>query len=144
MKRHTNVVRRASTDLTDAQWAVLEPLFPPLPRRADGKGRPWRPTREVLNGVLHVLRTGCRWCDLPDRYPPYQTCHRRFQQWVRAGVLPRVLDALAEHYRWQLAECFVDATFAPAKKGVPASARPAKARAPRSWPSSMGMARHTQ
>jgi transposase len=134
-------VRGRKTDLTDAQWALLEPLFPPLPRRADGKGRPWRPTREVLNGVLYVLRNGCRWCDLPERYPPYQTCHRRFQQWVRAGVLPRVLEALAEHSCWQLAECFVDATFAPAKKGVLASARHGKARAPRSWPSLTGAVR---
>jgi transposase len=64
-------------DLTDAQWAKLDPLFRPE-RRADGKGRPWQDTRAVLNGVLWILRTGAPWYDLPDRYPPYQTCHRRF------------------------------------------------------------------
>ena len=73
-------------DLTDAQWAVLEPLFRPK-RRADGRGRPWQDTRAVLNGVFWVLRTGAPWHDLPDRYPPYQTCHRRFQQWQRDGTL---------------------------------------------------------
>lgn len=67
-------------DLTDDQWKVLEPLIGELPRRADGRGRPWRSSREVLNGILWILRTGAQWADLPERYPPYQTCHRRFQR----------------------------------------------------------------
>jgi len=71
-------------DLTDTQWAVLDPLFRPR-RRSDGRGRPWRDTRAVLNGVLWILRTGAPWHDLPNRYPPYQTCHRRFQHWQRSG-----------------------------------------------------------
>jgi transposase len=65
-------------DLTDRQWTIIEPLFEEK-RRPDGRGRPWRDARAVLNGVLRVLRTGAPWHDLPDRYPPYQTCHRRFQ-----------------------------------------------------------------
>ena len=85
-------------DLTDAQWVILEPLFRPS-RRADGRGRPWAETRAVLNGVLWVLRTGAPWHDLPSRYPPYQTCHRRFQRWQRTGVLERVLQGLAEDLR---------------------------------------------
>ena len=44
-------------DLTDEQWEVLEPLIPVPARRADGKGRPWRDPRDVLNGILWVLRT---------------------------------------------------------------------------------------
>ena len=83
-------------DLTDEQWEILEPLIPDLPRRADGKGRPWRDPRDVLDGILWVLRTGAPWRDLPERYPPYQTCHRRFQRWNEQGVLDRVLRALAE------------------------------------------------
>ena len=67
-------------DLTDAQWGFIEPLLLALPRRADGRGRPWRDSREVLNGILWVLRTGAQWSAMPSRYPPYQTCHRRFQQ----------------------------------------------------------------
>src|SRR5258707_4587619 len=66
-------------DLTEAQWQVLKPLLTPK-RRPDGRGRPWRDARAVLNGILWVLRTGTPWADLPDRYPPYQTCHRRFQR----------------------------------------------------------------
>ena len=82
--------------LTDEQWARLEPLLPEPLKRAEGRGRPWRQAREVLDGVLWVLRTGAPWRDLPERYPPYQTCHRRFQRWVKEGVLSRVLEALAE------------------------------------------------
>ena len=83
-------------DLTDEQWKLLEAVIPKPTRREDGRGRPWRAPREVLNGILWVLRTGAPWKDLPERYPPYQTCHRRFQRWVKQGVLSRVLEALAE------------------------------------------------
>ena len=124
-------------DLTDEQWGVLEPLLPTPVKRADGRGRPWRQPREVLNGILWVLRTGAPWHDLPERYPPYQTCHRRFQQWVRDGVLERVLKALAEDLRVRgkldLEECFVDGTFVAAKKGGDLWARPSGAKVRRSW-----------
>ena len=74
-------------DLTDDQWVLIGPFLPELARRKDGRGRPWRENRAVLNGILWILRTGASWADLPDRYPSYQTCHRRFQQWVQSGVL---------------------------------------------------------
>ena len=86
-------------DLTDEQWEILELLIPDPPRRADGKGRPWRDPRDVLNGILWVLRTGAPWRDLPKRYPSYQTCHRRFQGWACDGTLERVLAALSEDLR---------------------------------------------
>jgi transposase len=108
-------------DLTDEQWVALEPLLPKPPKRADGRGRPWRDTREVLNGVLWVLRTGAPWHDLPERYPPYQTCHRCFQGWVCDGTLGQVLATLTEDLKEReglnLSECFIDGTFVPAKKG---------------------------
>ncbi len=66
-------------DVTKAQWAVVERLIPKPRRRKDRRGRPWRDPREVLGGILWVLRTGAPWKDLPQLYPPYQTCHRRFQ-----------------------------------------------------------------
>ncbi|HET6143537.1 MAG TPA: IS5 family transposase [Candidatus Acidoferrales bacterium] len=110
-------------NLTAAQWEKLKPLLAPK-RRSDGRGRPWRDTQAVLNGVLWVLRTGAPWHDLPDRYPPYQTCHRRFQQWQRDGTLDRLLHALAEDLRTRgkldLSETFIDASFSSAKKGAPA------------------------
>jgi transposase len=124
-------------DLTDEQWVVLEPLLPEPPKRADGRGRPWRDAREVLNGVLWVLRTGAPWRDLPKRYPPYQTCHRRFQRWARDGTLKHVLATLAEGLRERgdldLSECFIDGTFVVAKKGDEMWERPSGARARSSW-----------
>ena len=108
-------------DLTDEQWEVLEPLVPDPPRREDGRGRPWRDPRDVLNGILWILRTGAPWKDLPERYPPYQTCHRRFQNWVTEGVLESVLATLAGNLRERggldLSECFIDATFVTARSG---------------------------
>ena len=74
-------------DLSDRQWGALDELIPEPPRRKDGRGRPWKDRRAVLNGVLWVLHTGAPWADVPDCYPSYQTCHRRFQQWVRSGIM---------------------------------------------------------
>jgi transposase len=125
-------------DLTDAQWAFLEPQFRPK-RRKDGRGRPWQDTRAVLNGVLWVLRTGAPWHDLPHRYPPYQTCHRRFQQWQRSGLFERLLQTLAEDLRdrgkLDLSEAFIDASFSSAKKGALVSALQNAAKAAKSWQS---------
>jgi transposase len=124
-------------DLTDEQWKVIEPLLPIEQVCHEGRGRPWRDPRDVLHGILWVMRTGAPWKDLPARYPPYQTCHRRFQGWVRDGTLERVLRALAQDLRERgkidPSEAFIDGSFAPAKKGGPASERPSVARGPRSW-----------
>src|SRR5262249_48406842 len=50
----------------------------------------------VINGVFWVLRTGARWSDLPDRYPPHQTCHRRFRRWLDDGTLFACFRLLAQ------------------------------------------------
>src|ERR1022692_2078638 len=122
-------------ELSDEQWAVVERVLRPE-RREDNRGRPWHDTRAVLNGVLWVLGTGAQWRELPEKYPPYQTCHRRFQQWVRSGKLEEALQRLARHLRAQgklkLEEAFVDATFASAKKGALGSVPRAGARGRRS------------
>ena len=119
-------------DPGDAQWAFIEPLLPPLPRRPDGRGRPWRDSRDVLNGILWILRTGAPWSEMPDRYPPYQTCHRRFQQWRKAGVMDRLVDVLTRDLERRgevdMSECFIDGSFSAAKKGAPGSARPSAER----------------
>ncbi|MFC1680708.1 IS5 family transposase [Pseudomonadota bacterium] len=97
-------------------------LLPELPKRPDHRGRPWRDSREVLNGTLWILRTGAQWSEMPSRYPPYQTCHRRFQQWRESGVMDRLLEALARDLerrgKINLEECFIDGSFSPAKKGA--------------------------
>src|SRR3979490_738453 len=86
---------RGRWELSDAQWKLIEPILRPR-QRADGRGRPWQDTRAVLNGILWVLGTGAQWRELPRQYPSYQTCHRRFQQWVREDKLERILRVLAE------------------------------------------------
>ena len=125
-------------DLTDAQWRILvDELIPEPIRRRDRRGRPWKDRRAVLNGILWVLRTGAPWSDVPERYPSYQTCHRRFQQWVRSGVMKGVLEALALDLKIRGAldveEAFIDGTFAPAKKGERESGKQNAAREPKSW-----------
>jgi transposase len=124
-------------DLTDAQWEFIAALLPKYRRRKDGKGRPRKDLREVLHGVLWILRTGAQWADMPARYPPYQTCHRYFQEWCRDGTLERILHALAEDLYERggidISEAFIDGTFAGAKKGASPSGRRSAGRGPRSW-----------
>lgn len=120
-------------DLTNRQWELIEPLLPSLPRRPDGRGRPWRNSRDVLNGILWVLRTGAQWKELPDKYPPYQTCHRRFQMWVRQGTLQHILQELAKDLDLDLSESFIDAMFSSAKKGDLLLEKLNVARARRPW-----------
>src|SRR3954447_5616538 len=83
-------------DLTDAQWAILEPLLPPPP----GGRRP-RPTlmREVLNAILYVLRTGSAWKHLPHDFPPSGTVYGYFNQWRRDGTIRRIHEALRPRER---------------------------------------------
>ncbi len=132
-----NARMRHTRDLTDEQWQTLDPLIPRPRKRRDGRGRPWKSRRSVLNGILWILRTGAPWADLPDRYPSFQTCHRRFQQWVRFGVMTRIMTALAHELSIRgaidVSEAFIDASFAPAKKGGARSEKRNAAREQRSW-----------
>src|SRR5260370_14051713 len=129
---------RGRWEVSDAEWSVLEPILQPA-RRRDGRGRPWRDTRMVLNGVLWILGTGAQWRELPSKYPPYQTCHRRFQQWVRDGKLEKILRLLATESQargqWPLDEGFIDASFTGAKKEGSPLARPIAAKGQTSFPS---------
>lgn len=128
-------------DLTEAQWGVVEPYIPRREMRPPSKkgGRPWVPARDVLNGVMWVLRTGAPWADLPPRYPPYQTCHRRFQRWVENKTLPKILAGLRHDLETrggiEDVEGYIDGTYVPAKKGGTSSANAALAMQRRSWQS---------
>lgn len=126
--------------LTEEQWQFIEPLIPKARVRRDRRGRPWKHQRDVLEGILWILKTGARWKDLPSgRYPPYQTCHRRFQEWVKSKVMEKILRGLVEHLRERgkidLAETFIDASFVEAKKGAPKLGKPSLAKERRSWQS---------
>ncbi|MGW7695444.1 transposase [Streptomyces asiaticus] len=63
----------AGGDLTDDEWAVLEPLLPKSNNRC---GR-WRDHRQVINGIVHRLSTGCQWRKLPERFGPWEIVHKR-------------------------------------------------------------------
>ena len=82
--------------LTDEEWALVEPHLPP-PRKPRGtKAKEQRPVdrREVLNGVLYVLTTGCQWRQLPKDFPPKSTVHDYLMDWRSSGVLANIHYAL--------------------------------------------------
>jgi len=89
-------------------WVHLQPLLPPE-KPPGTPGRPVVPFRQVMDGILYVLRTGCQWKALPREYGSGSTCHRRFQAWVQAGVFERLWARLLTRYdelqgiqwRWQ-------------------------------------------
>ena len=91
------MARRAyPTDLTDAQWAVLEPLVPaPKP----GGRPPAHPRRELVNAMLYVLRGGIAWRLLPHEFPPWQTVYHYFRLWRMDGSWERINAALRERVR---------------------------------------------
>ncbi len=84
------------SDLTDAQWALIESLLPP----ASGRGRaPAHELREVLNAILYLEKTGCQWRFLPKDFPPYTTVNWWFNKWKREGVWQSVHDGLVKKSR---------------------------------------------
>lgn len=82
MKRH---------ELTDEQWALIEPLIPVSTALT---GRPARDRRHILNGIFWILHTGAPWRDLPERFPPWQTVYHHFSTWRKSGVFEKMLRAL--------------------------------------------------
>ena len=82
MKRH---------ELTDEQWALVEPLIPLSEAKT---GRPPSDRRVNLNGIFWILYAGTPWRDLPERFGPWQTVYHHFAKWRRDGVFARILEAL--------------------------------------------------
>ena len=74
-------------ELTDEQWQRLQPLLPP---QKPHTGRPVVDHRQVINGILWILRTGAPWRDLPERYGSWKTVSSRFYRWQKAGLWERV------------------------------------------------------
>lgn len=114
--------------VSDALWAVVEPLLPPAPPMPKG-GRPRVPDRAALTGIVFVLKTGLPWERLPQEMGcgSGMSCWRRLRDWQRAGVWARLHEALlqrladADRIDWSRAS--VDASRIPAKGGAPASGR---------------------
>ena len=87
---------RYTTDLTDAQWRLVEPLVPPaLP----GGRRRAVDMREVLNGIFYHVRGGASWRMLPRDLPPWGTVHYYYRRWRRDGSWQRMHDALRDRVR---------------------------------------------
>lgn len=83
------------SDLTDEEWEILERLLPAPKWGTSRGGRPQEfPTREIVNGVRYVLRTGCAWRSMPHDLPPWWTTYKYFQRWNRDGTWQRVHDKL--------------------------------------------------
>lgn len=84
------------SDMTDAQWAILEPLLPAV--RPGGRPRA-HPLREIIDAIRYVLRTGCQWRALPHEYPPWQTVYHSFRAWRLDGTWERLNDEVREEVR---------------------------------------------
>ena len=80
-----------TAEIDDSTWAVLEPLLP----CSDGRpGRPFRDTRQVVEGIVHRYRAGLAWRDLPERFGPWQTVWKRHHRYSVDGTWDKVLTVL--------------------------------------------------
>src|SRR3974377_1135925 len=116
---------RYPSDLTDDEWAYVEPLIPPA-RRGGGKRR--TDMRAVMNGVMYILSTGCQWRYIPKDFPPRSTLHDYFTWWHCDGTLDRIHHALYVECREKVEReasptaCIIDSqSVKSAEKGGPAS-----------------------
>lgn len=127
---------RYPSDLTDEEWAVIAPLVPPAKR---GGNKRTVDVREVVNGLMYILGTGCQWAALPKDLPPRSTVNDYFRRWNWDGTLGRIYHALYVRCREQ-AGCEASPTAAiidsqrvkGAEKGGVASIRRATTRVRRS------------
>ena len=76
---------------SDEQWARIEPHLP-----TDVRGKERVDDRRVISGIVHVLKIGCRWSDVPSEYGQPTTIYNRFNRWRKAGVWDRLMDAIIE------------------------------------------------
>ena len=122
--------------LTDAQWEKIRPLLPKRRKRPHG-GRPPADDRKVLEGILWMLRSGARWCDLPVEFPSPATCWRRLRDWEEQEVWLEIwrtfLSELNERQQLKWSESFMDGSFVPAKKGATESEKPSGVRGRSGW-----------
>lgn len=81
------------SQLTDQEYALLEPLLPPE-RRPGKAGRPFLPHRAVLEGIFWIHRTGAPWRDLPPEHGKWSTVYERLRRWRISGLFQTMLDAL--------------------------------------------------
>lgn len=90
-QRYDRSCLRYPSDLTDAEWALVEPLIPPAKR---GGGKRTVNIREVVNGLMYVLSTGCQWRAIPKDFPAKSTIYGYFDLWTYDGTIDRIHHAL--------------------------------------------------
>jgi putative transposase len=90
--------KRYPTDLSDKEWALLEPLLPPA--KTGGRERTVE-VREVVNAIFYLLRTGCSWRMLPQDFPKWQTVYTYFRGWKEDGTWQKANDVLRRKVRLQ-------------------------------------------
>jgi transposase len=89
-----------SSSMTDAQWAVLQPLLPPAGNTTGKGGRPEKhPRRIILDAIFYLARGGIAWRQMPADFPPAMTVYDLFHRWAKAGVWQRVHDVLRDQVR---------------------------------------------
>jgi putative transposase len=88
-----------TTDLTDEEWQILEPLLPPA--KTGGRPRQY-PMREVINGIQYVLRGGGAWRLMPHDLPQWQTAYQTFRAWRQDGTWIRIHDQLRDAVRTRM------------------------------------------
>jgi putative transposase len=94
------MMRRAyQTDLSNAEWALIEPHLP-VPK-APGRPRV-HPLREILNAIFYVVRSGCAWRLVPHEFPPWKTVYHYFRLWRLDGTWERMHAALRQRVRVRL------------------------------------------
>lgn len=98
--------------LSDEQWERIEPHLP-----TDVRGKERVDDRRVISGIVHVLKSGCRWCDCPEVYGPPTTIYNRFVRWARRGVWERLFRVLAENGR-SLDTQMIDSTHVKAHRSA--------------------------
>lgn len=79
-------------NLTELEWNTIGQFLPA--ERTGHAGRPWKPHRNVINGILFVLHTGIPWADLPEEFGKFKTVYNRFGRWVKSGLWQQIFEAL--------------------------------------------------
>jgi len=90
--------RTYPSDLTNEQWKLIEPLLPPV--KPGGRPRTTE-LREVINGILYLVRTGCSWRMLPHDFPPWPTVHDYYWKYRRDGIWDQIYESLHKRVRVQ-------------------------------------------
>ena len=123
--------------LDDEAWSVIAPLLPgnqPGARRVDD--------RRVISGILHVLRSGCRWRDCPREYGPCTTIYNRFNRWSRRRIWQRIYAALVENGRIG-GTIAIDSTYVKAHRSAAGAKKKSRKIRPLAYPAADGRPRST-